>query len=158
MKPITAQPAAWIGGAPVKIVEKIDIDATPEAVWELIIDHERWPTWFEAVESVTKTNNIEGVGGTRQVSLKGITVDEEFLEWEPARRFGFTVTAMNRRILESLNERVEIEPLDGDRCRVTYTQGFDPAWFVKPVFAVAKQQFAKNLRKGLEGLATRAQA
>jgi uncharacterized protein YndB with AHSA1/START domain len=138
MKPITAQPAAWIGGAPVKIVETIDIDATAEAVWEVIIDHERWPSWFDALESVTKTNTIDGVGGTRQVSMKGMTADEEFLEWEPGRRFGFTVTALNQRVLESLNERVELEPLDGDRCRVTYTQGFAPAWWSKPLLAVAK--------------------
>ncbi|HUW04531.1 MAG TPA: SRPBCC family protein [Acidimicrobiales bacterium] len=158
MKPITAQPAAWIGGAPVKIVETIDIGATPEAVWEVIIDHERWPNWFDALESVTRTNDVDGVGGTRQVSMKAMTADEEFLEWEPGRRFGFTVTAMNQRLLESLNERIEIEPLDGDRCRVTYTQGFAPVWWVTPLFAVAKGQIAKSLREGLAGLKVRAES
>jgi uncharacterized protein YndB with AHSA1/START domain len=158
MKPITPQPAAWIGGAPVKIVETIEIDASADAVWAIIIDHERWPLWFDALESVTKTNDINDVGGTRQVSMRGMTVDEEFLEWEPGRRFGFTVTHMNRRLLESLNERVEIEPLGDDRCRVTYTQGFAPVWWVSPVFAVAKGQLAKSLREGLAGLAAQATA
>lgn len=38
---------------PVKFDQHVDIDARPEALWELIIDPARWPLWIEQLEQVS---------------------------------------------------------------------------------------------------------
>lgn len=38
----------------------IDIDASPEVVWSVIIDAETWPSWYEGAENVKVTGGTNG--------------------------------------------------------------------------------------------------
>lgn len=157
MRAITPRPVDWIEQAPTRVVVRREVEAPASAVFAVVVDHERWPEWFSVLDSVERTNDVHGVGGTRRVSFKGMTFDEQFVEWEQDRVFGFTVTAVNRPFITSLNERVLIDPLGDDRCRVTYVQGFQFRWWAKPLAALAKGQFRKGLAEGVDGLAARAE-
>jgi len=44
---------------------QIDINAPPEAVWEVIIQAETWPSWYEGAENVKVTNGANGALGPR---------------------------------------------------------------------------------------------
>ena len=154
MATLTPRPADWIHPAPVRVQATRDLAAHPDEVFAALADHESWPDWFEALSRVERFGDLhEGVGSNRRVFIGSrVTVDEEFVVWEPGARWGFTILEASVPGLRSMNELVTIEPLDGDRSRVTYTMGIEPAWFLAPLLRVAEGRLRKNLGSALEEL------
>ena len=63
---------AWIQRAPVSFSGSATTTASPEAVFAILADHERWPEWFPVI---TKTEVLgprrEGVGMRRLTTIPG---------------------------------------------------------------------------------------
>ena len=70
------------GGTRQKVVESIEINAAPDAVWNLIKDFSA-PNWIPAVAS-TKASNGSEKGSVREVTLKKGGVIKEVLKEEDA--------------------------------------------------------------------------
>lgn len=156
MTPITPRPLEWVDHAPVLATATRAIPASPDAVWAVLADHERWPEWFSGLKAVeTTANGGQGVGGGRRVHLGPIAVDEEFLAWEPGRRFAFTVTHSSGKGVKSLVEDIRITPSGDDGCSITYTMALDVA-AARVVGPVLRRALTKNLTKALGALAERA--
>ncbi len=153
MKPIQPQPAEWIDTAPIHVSVAKDMAATPEEVFAVLADHESWPTWFEGLKSVEVTGKAAGVGAERMVDVPQMgMVEEEFNVWEPNQRFGFTVVAMARPSLNTLNELITLEPSTYGTL-VTYQQGFDPKKVAAPAIKIAaKRRIPGVLLAALAGL------
>ncbi|MEZ5321224.1 MAG: SRPBCC family protein [Microthrixaceae bacterium] len=149
---VTRRPADWIDHAPLQIVAARLLAVPADAVWDRIVDHATWPEWFTGVRRITPGSPAEGVGGTRRVELTGVTIDEEFTEWEPRRRFAFTVVATSRPFVRSLNERVDIEEIDESSSRVTYTQGWDPLPAVGVGLRLLRRPVTRRVGRALERL------
>lgn len=143
----------WMETAPVRVSASRVINADADSIFAVLVDHERWPEWFDGLTDVQVTGAPAGIGATRRVRVKGLgALDEEFIAWEPGRAFGFTVLAMDRPVFRSLTELVTLEPED-DGVRVTYAQAFDPRRWISPVFGLmAKSRIPKALAEALEGL------
>ncbi len=148
-RPLVSRPLDWLAGAPVVVRVERELDAPAGAVWSLVADHAGWPLWFRSIRAVEPGPVAEGVGGTRRVHLRGATLDEEFLAWEPGRCFAFTVTAAHPRPVRSLVERLDIAPRGERRCLVTYTQGVDAAPAVRPLLEVARPGVRRVLDRAL---------
>lgn len=116
------QPPEWIDAAPIRVERTIDIAAPPAAVWKRIADHERWPTWFTTLDRVEVTGAPAGVGGGRKVTIKRLSLGEEFTAWDEDAHFAFAVTSSFLPILDTMAESVRLEATD-DGTRVTYVQG-----------------------------------
>jgi hypothetical protein len=102
--------------------------------------------------AVTPGAIADAVGGTRTVDLGAAAVEEEFLAWEPERRFAFTVTGSTRPGLRSMVEDIRLTPDGGRACTVTYTMGVDPVGG-KLLRPVAAPLLRKVIADGLAGLA-----
>lgn len=154
MNPLTPRPLDWNDVAPVRAVESRRIAAGPDAVWTVIADHEHWGEWFTPIDEVTPGEPGTGVGGTRRVRVGKMEIQEEFIAWEPGRRFAFTVTGSTRPGLRSLNEDIRLTPDGSDATTVTYTMALDPLGgrFVRPVLAPLLR---RSLRSALAGLEAR---
>lgn len=148
----------WTSSAPLRVEARGTSSASPEAVFAVLADHERWPEWFPGVKRVTVLGPAEGVGARRRVAIPGATVDEEFIAWEPGRRWAFTATAARPGLFRSLVEDCRLEPTDGGGTAITYTMSFDPA----PVAGVLLRAMAGRMRanntKALANLARRAES
>lgn len=155
LKPLVARPAEWIDRAPVRIQVTRELGAPPTQVFAVLADHEHWPRWFRAVKQVEVIGAAEGVGAERRVSIPGVVVEEEFVEWEPPRRFAFTLTRASRAVIRSMNERVVLEPIDDDRTRLTYTQGIDPRRGTGGFVRLLGPLLRRGLADGMKGLAKR---
>ncbi len=157
MKPLTRRPPEWTDAAPVHISATRELAASPDEVFAALADHESWPRWFAAVSKVERFGEpTEGLGSRRRVFLgRRFRVEEEFIEWEPGRTWGFTVTGASMggaRWVRSVNERVTIEALDDDTTRVTYLQAIEPAGWLSPLLRLARGSTAKRLGTALESL------
>jgi uncharacterized protein YndB with AHSA1/START domain len=49
-----------------RVTTVVEVAATPDEVWAVLADNERWPEWFPAAKACrTTSNQAEGVGATR---------------------------------------------------------------------------------------------
>jgi len=66
--------------------------ASPEAVYALLVDRERWPDWsplgdFRLIES----GDENGLGAVGVFSTNGVDSCEEVIALEPGKRFGYSL-------------------------------------------------------------------
>ncbi|MEZ5166118.1 MAG: SRPBCC family protein [Acidimicrobiales bacterium] len=154
MGALTPQPPGWIHSAPVQLHASRDIEATADEVFAALADHESWPEWFDAIKSVERFGEpAEGIGSHRRVFINDrVSVDEEFIVWEPGKEWGFTILSASVRGLKSMNELVTIQELGAGRVRVTYKMGIAPGVALAPIVRLAKGQLRKNLGRALDNL------
>ena len=69
--------------------------ATPERLWDVLTTHEQMPAWFRPVRDVILdppgSVDRNGLGAVRHVLALGPVVVEEVIEWEPPRRYVYTL-------------------------------------------------------------------
>lgn len=150
----------WIDSAPVHIAASARSTASADAVFAVLADHQRWPEWFTSVKSVEVIGAASGVGARRRVKVPGLTVDEEFIVWEPGARWSFTGLEARPGITRSLVEDCRLTPVSGDGggTDITYTMYLDPPAWMRPLLAVLAPQLRRNNTKAIENLARRAAA
>lgn len=70
-----------------ELTHDIDLEATPEQVWEAIATGPGMDSWFMG------KNEIEPrLGGTNTMSMPGFTAESTVTAWDPPHRFGFRAT------------------------------------------------------------------
>jgi uncharacterized protein YndB with AHSA1/START domain len=146
----------WIHVAPLSITARAESSAAPAEVFAVLADHERWPEWFPSVRKVTVLGPAEGVGARRRVAVRGATVDEEFIVWEPGVRWSFTGIAARPGFTKSLVEDCRLEALDSGGTAITYTMYLDPPRALRPVMKATAGMLRANNRRALANLARRA--
>ena len=77
--------------------EQIEINATPERVWEVLADTGDIARWNPGVQkSWVTSNTAEGVGASRRCELDGRNyLLEDVVEWNPQRSLPMHVTETN---------------------------------------------------------------
>jgi len=157
MGELTQQTLEWIDRAPMKVEARAESHAAPDAVFRVLADHERWPEWFPSVRSVTVIGAAEGVGARRRVVVPGMSVDEEFIAWEPGKRWAFTGISARPRFTRALVEDCVLTPLDSGGTAITYTMYLDPPPLFRVLMGVSLARIAKNNIRAMENLARRAE-
>jgi hypothetical protein len=115
------------GTTPLKVVEQIEIDAEPAAVWAVVSDFQNW-TWLPGVVK------IEGTGGNapdeakRRLTLNGGGVIEESLTKYDAGRMslGYHVDSVDLKRLPATNYSaiVTVRPAEGGKSNVEWKGRF----------------------------------
>lgn len=153
MKPITPRTLDWMEQAPVCVTRTRRIAADVDRVWTAIADHEAWSEWFGPITKVERIGSGEGVGGGRRVHIKSISVEEEFLAWEPGARFAFTVVRANRSGIRSMVEDIRLLAEGDTATSVSYTQAIHPVG-ARLTAPILRRAVPTTLDRGLAGLAT----
>jgi uncharacterized protein YndB with AHSA1/START domain len=153
MRPIRPETLGFLDHAPVRVTRRRRIDAAPDHLWEAVVDHERWPEWFDEITGVERLDDGIGVGGRRRVHLGAVAVEEEFLVWEPGRRFAFTATHVDKPGLRSMVEDVVLSSDGTGATTVTYTQAIETV-AARITAPVLRRVMPRVLDRALAGLAT----
>ena len=66
----------WIDTAPIRIEGKAESSASPDAVFAVLADHERWPEWFPSVREVIVLGPASGVGAIMATIAPRLTAGE----------------------------------------------------------------------------------
>lgn len=153
MPSITPQDPGFIETASEVITTEVIVAASPEEVWAVLTDNERWPEWFPAAKACRTTSEQSGgVGSTRWIHFDLFKVDERFVAWEPPRVWAFTITKLNRPGVVSVVERATLEPLGDARTRLTYVVAADVAAYMRPLVPLLRWRLGSLFRKGLAGI------
>ena len=145
---------AFTATAPVRASAVREVSGTPDEVFAVLADAEGWTNWFPGLRSAGWTSQgPHGVGSTRTVTVGPLQVEEEFIVWEPGRRFGFTFTGTNLPGTRAGVELVELVPVDdGRRTRVSYTLSAEPVGLPRLIGARLTPIVRAALGGGLRGL------
>ncbi len=105
----------WIDTAPVRLVNRVVVDASPERIWAALEDADMWPRWATVITHVEWTSERPfGVGTTRTVTMRGgMTGYEEFIAWDPHRRMSFRFNEASMNGVRAFAERYTIDPAPG---------------------------------------------
>ena len=81
---------------PVSFSGSATTTASPEAVFAILADHERWPEWFPVLKKEEVLGpRREGVGTRRLATIPGGKIEELIIAWDPGQRFAFTATVVS---------------------------------------------------------------
>jgi hypothetical protein len=139
-----------------RITVGIDIDASPERVWEVVEPVEDHVDWMhDAVAIRFQTDQTRGVGTQFLCDTKvgpiRLTDVMEITEWVPARSMGVTHTG-----IVTGTGVFDIAPLDGGtRSRFTWSEELKFPWFLGgPIGAFVGGQIVMKAiwRRNLRGL------
>lgn len=143
----------FIEGAAYRFENVVELEAPPEAVFDIFADGETWPRWFDGIQRVVWTSpEPKGVGTTRTVTLTTMTVYEHFLAWERGRRFAFRFVGSSLPLCRAGIEDYRLEALPGGRTRFFYGVYLEPSLVVRLTGPIARAQFRGMFRRAAEGL------
>jgi uncharacterized protein YndB with AHSA1/START domain len=132
----------------------IDIEASPERVWEVMADIERWPEWTSSIISIEKLTEGDLAVGTRaRVHALGAPESEfTVTSAEPGNSFTWETRVRGAR---SIAGHV-IEPTaSGSRATLSIEVGGIVAALLRPILS---RTVVRNLRFEAEGLKQRAES
>jgi len=153
MPALTPRDTDFIDSASTHITTTVTVNASPEEVWAVLVDNERWPEWFAAAKTCRTTSaQAQGVGATRWIHVDLFKVNERFVAWDPPRRWAFTILDANLPGLISVVEQATINPLGGGKSQLTYVVAADVAPYMRPLVPVLRWRLAGMFKKGLGGI------
>ncbi len=138
-------------------VQKVEISAAPQHVYEVALDLEAYTEWADGVKSVEVTSEDEhGRPATADFVIDGMVKEISYtLEYDFGYDNGFAWSAIPNSDLKSLEGRYEFNQID-DGCEVVYALRVDPA-FTIPGF-LRRQAEKQIVGTALRGLKKRAEA
>jgi hypothetical protein len=155
MHPCEKVGVEFVDTAPYRFSNSVDLNITPEQVFEVMADASSWPRWAKVITKVTWTSPPPyGPGTTRTVDmLGGLVATEEFLLWEEHSRIAFRFNEASEKTIRAFAERYDILRTDTG-CRLTWNLSLDVDGaarrtmpIAKPINNLAFKWFLWNLRR-----------
>ena len=137
-------------------VQKVEISAAPQHVYEVALDLEAYTEWADGVKSVEVTSEDDfGRPATADFVIDGMVKEISYtLEYDYAYDNGFAWSAIPNSDLKSLEGRYEFNEIEYG-CEVVYALRVDPA-FTFPGF-LRRQAEKQIVGTALRGLKKRAE-
>lgn len=146
--------AEWAASAPVRFDSTVEIPATPETVFDVLVDADALPKWAKVVRHARwTTGEPYGIDSERTVKMvAGLTGYERFLVWERGERLVFRFDATSSSTLSAFLEDYRLERTPTG-CRLTWIVGMAPRTAPaklgvkagRPVVAAMLQRFVDAL-------------
>ncbi|OUS30194.1 hypothetical protein A9Q99_06885 [Gammaproteobacteria bacterium 45_16_T64] len=144
---------SYLHSAPMRFVNEVILDATPEEVFAIFEDENSWPKWFKGIKHVEWTSpKPYSVGTTRTVTLDAMKVYEHFIIWEQNKRFAFYFTSTGLPFVKSLCEDYQLEAVGDSQTRFIYTVACDPILLIKMTGPLAKYALGNMFKNAAESL------
>ncbi len=119
--------------APTLHTARVEIKATPDEVFAVLLDAESWTKWAMPITKVDWTSGFPiEVGSTRTVHMKGDMVGyEEFIAYEHGVRMAFRFNEASKDSIKAFAEDYRVTDLGGGRSRVDWTMAPSVAALVR---------------------------
>jgi hypothetical protein len=150
---VEAVPLSFTERAPFRFENEAVIRASPERVFAIVATGERQIDWFkDFVDNRWTSPEPHGVGSTREVELKALTVKERFLAWEPGRRLSFHIYGITLPLVTAMVEDLRFEPAKDGATRLVWKAHYRPRLLVRAIHPVVRAVFGDMFRQTLKRL------
>jgi uncharacterized protein YndB with AHSA1/START domain len=77
--------------SPIHFTNELEVAASPEKIWSLLVDHRAWPTFYPGVENVELLDGHDSLrlGTQFETNLAGQDVFASVQEFEPVKRIAW---------------------------------------------------------------------
>ncbi len=108
------------------VLKTIDIEAPIEFVFERLVDHEAMSDWpgISSCRLTREGDPRNGLGAVRAVKMRGLTLLEEIVHYEPPVRYDYTIT---KGLPVDHLGTVTLEPI-GAGTRITWNINMTSGW------------------------------
>jgi len=119
----------FIEEAPTRYKASEEIAATPDQVFDVLLDADAWVHWAMPITAVKWTSGFPiEVGSTRTVHMRGGIIGyEKFIAYEHGVRMAFRFEEVSKKGIEAFAEDYRVTELGGGRCRVDWTMAMKTA-------------------------------
>lgn len=128
-----------------RVLERRQIHAAADAVWQLAGDFTRAGEWCSGIVSLTSSGS--GVGATREVDIgAGTSLLERLERLDPVRRtLAYSVLSGPLPVDDYIAE-IEVAEADDGTCIITYSAGYTPARMpAEKCERIFRQAFTRSL-------------
>jgi uncharacterized protein YndB with AHSA1/START domain len=137
-----------------KLVNESVMPVSPARAFEIITDGDSMGRWLVDFVACRWTSaDHRGVGATREIELKMLTVRERFIVWEPGKRFTFTAWGMTVPLVHKFMEDLQLREIEPNKTLVTWSVHYEPRLLVRPLDPVLRSVFGKLFARSAERLA-----
>lgn len=118
------------------------LNAPSDRVFDLLVEDRDAKIWFKDFVACRFTSPPpHGVGSTRDIELKMLTVKERFLVYEPGKRLAFCIYASTLPIVSEMAEDMVLTPEGENRTRFTWTVHYTPKPLLMPLHGPIRKVF-----------------
>lgn len=152
--PLEHQDLRFVDRAPNKLEFTAVVPAPPARVFEILSTAERQREWFQDFVADRWTSPPpHGVGSTREIELKMLSVKERFLAWEEGKRLAFAVDAITIPLVKAMLEDMQLEPSGEGSTRLAWRVYYRPSLAMRLVHPVGRAIFGRMFKASVDGLA-----
>jgi hypothetical protein len=153
--PCTAVTTDFFHTAPHVYRAEVEINATPDRIFEYFEDAHSWTLWADPINKVEWTSPQPfGLGTTRTVYMQGDMVGwETFIAWERGKHMSFCFTEMSKPMNESFAEDYKVTDLGNGRCKVVWQMAMQPKGFSRFITPLIGPIMRRMLQKWLNNFA-----
>jgi uncharacterized protein YndB with AHSA1/START domain len=146
---------SYVDTSPHRIANVVTIDAPPRRVFDIFATADHQDEWMHDFKMCRWTSGEpHGVGATREIELKPLTVKERFLVWEPGERLMFSVDAITLPLVNQMMEDMRFESISGGTAtRLVWHVHYTPTRVATPIHPVARAIFAHMFSASAQKLA-----
>jgi len=146
---------SFADSAPHRIAAVAEIQTSPQNVFDIFATSDHQNVWMKDFKACRWTSEKpHGVGATREIELKALTVKERFLIWEPGNRLMFSVDAITVPIIDQMVEDMRFESLSGGNAtRLIWHVHYSPARMATPIHPIARAVFSHMFTSSAKNLA-----
>ena len=135
----------------------IDIDASPEQVWDVLVDfpsHAAWNPFFAAVDGSAEVGATLRVAARKDDGTEGMVFRPVVLDAEPGQRLRWKGKLLVRGLFDGTHD-FRLEALDGGRTRLHHGEEFRGV--LVPLFGRVLRDTEVGFREFNDALARRAE-
>lgn len=146
----------FVDTASVVLTTDVDLPASIEEVWDVIIDNSSWTNWFSGCRSMTASPPLWAqAGDTRQAGLGLIKFDEVAVAVNAPRQWAMSLTKTTVPVAEAMLEMLELTDTSRQgetRTEVRWTGALDPLRYLRPLWPVIESRLVDTWGRSLEAL------
>jgi hypothetical protein len=128
---------------------EVKLKASPEQVWNALIDNPGWSEWHSGASSCQDTSPSTGLGSTRRIVVNDLQVDEEIIGWGPNHLWALSVYETNKPLSKCWIEPLVLEPTKDNETLIRYDAALQLVFFAKLIqrFVVSEKAWSENLAR-----------
>jgi len=123
---------------------------SPQETFDRIVEPQFAPSWVADCKAC-RWLEPGTIGALRLMELKGLSVEERVIAWEPGKRFAFAIERATVPILRRMVEDMTLEE-SPTGTRVRWTVAFEPRLFARPLTPILRPRFQKMFAKSAAAL------